>query len=154
MPRRQKFKHVMSVIERRIRQGDYLLNPIPGERKIVRVCRRGEYHDRLRPSGLDHPSRRYSVGSRHPDVHQDQVRLDLSSQLDRTLGRICLADRLEAVGRVHELAHHSEKLRLVVHGQDASATALGPSGAFEAMRQRCLVGQTPSSTTIRSTSAA
>jgi DNA-binding LacI/PurR family transcriptional regulator len=35
MPRRQKFKHVMSVIERRIRQGDYLLNPIPGERKIA-----------------------------------------------------------------------------------------------------------------------
>ena len=26
---------VMSVIERRIRQGDYLLNPIPGERKIA-----------------------------------------------------------------------------------------------------------------------
>src|SRR3954471_15901574 len=35
MPRRQKFKHVMSVIERRIRQGDYVLNPIPGERKIA-----------------------------------------------------------------------------------------------------------------------
>src|SRR5689334_14526142 len=35
MPRRQKFQHVMSVIERRIRQGDYLLNPIPGERKIA-----------------------------------------------------------------------------------------------------------------------
>src|SRR5580765_6349094 len=35
MPRRPKFKHVMSVIERRIRKGDYLLNPIPGERKIA-----------------------------------------------------------------------------------------------------------------------
>jgi DNA-binding LacI/PurR family transcriptional regulator len=35
MPRRQKFKHVMSVLEQRIRQGDYLLNPIPGERKIA-----------------------------------------------------------------------------------------------------------------------
>ena len=35
MPRRQKFKHVMSVIERRIRQGDYVLSPIPGERKIA-----------------------------------------------------------------------------------------------------------------------
>jgi DNA-binding LacI/PurR family transcriptional regulator len=35
MPRRQKFKDVMSVIERRIRQGDYVLNPIPGERKIA-----------------------------------------------------------------------------------------------------------------------
>ena len=35
MPRKQKFKHVMSVIERRIRQGDYVLNPIPGERKIA-----------------------------------------------------------------------------------------------------------------------
>src|SRR2546423_808607 len=35
MPRRPKFQHVMSVIERRIRQGDYLLNPIPGERKIA-----------------------------------------------------------------------------------------------------------------------
>jgi DNA-binding LacI/PurR family transcriptional regulator len=35
MPRKQKFKHVMSLIERRIRQGDYVLNPIPGERKIA-----------------------------------------------------------------------------------------------------------------------
>lgn len=35
MPRKQKYKTVMSVIERRIRQGDYLLNPIPGERKIA-----------------------------------------------------------------------------------------------------------------------
>ena len=35
MPRRQKFKNVMSVIERRIRQGDYVLSPIPGERKIA-----------------------------------------------------------------------------------------------------------------------
>src|SRR5580704_16133076 len=35
MPRRQKFKDVMSVIERRIRQGDYLLRPIPSERKIA-----------------------------------------------------------------------------------------------------------------------
>src|SRR5277367_1020527 len=35
MPRRQKFKDVMSVIERRIRKGDYVLNPIPGERKIA-----------------------------------------------------------------------------------------------------------------------
>src|SRR6201999_530659 len=35
MPRRQKFLQVMSVIERRIRQGDYVLNPIPGERKIA-----------------------------------------------------------------------------------------------------------------------
>jgi DNA-binding LacI/PurR family transcriptional regulator len=35
MPRRQKYKHVMSLIERRIRQGDYVLNPIPGERKIA-----------------------------------------------------------------------------------------------------------------------
>ena len=35
MPRKQKFKDVMSVIERRIRQGDYVLTPIPGERKIA-----------------------------------------------------------------------------------------------------------------------
>src|SRR4029078_12291108 len=35
MARKQKYKTVMSVIERRIRQGDYLLNPIPGERKIA-----------------------------------------------------------------------------------------------------------------------
>jgi len=35
MARRQKFQHVMSVIERRIRQGDYVLNAIPGERKIA-----------------------------------------------------------------------------------------------------------------------
>lgn len=35
MPRKQKFKHVMSVIESRVRQGDYVLSPIPGERKIA-----------------------------------------------------------------------------------------------------------------------
>ena len=35
MARRPKFKHVMSVIERRIRKGDYVLTPIPGERKIA-----------------------------------------------------------------------------------------------------------------------
>ena len=35
MPRRQKYKQVMSLIERRILQGDYVLNPIPGERKIA-----------------------------------------------------------------------------------------------------------------------
>ena len=30
-----KYTEVMSVIERRIREGDYLLNSIPGERKIA-----------------------------------------------------------------------------------------------------------------------
>jgi DNA-binding LacI/PurR family transcriptional regulator len=35
MARRQKVNYVMSVIERRIRQGDYVLHPIPGERKIA-----------------------------------------------------------------------------------------------------------------------
>ena len=35
MPRRQKFKNVMAVIEQRIRQGDYVLSAIPGERKIA-----------------------------------------------------------------------------------------------------------------------
>lgn len=35
MSRRPKFQDVMSVIERRIRQGDYVLAPIPGERKIA-----------------------------------------------------------------------------------------------------------------------
>ena len=31
----EKYKHVMGVIERRIRRGDYLLRPIPSERKIA-----------------------------------------------------------------------------------------------------------------------
>jgi DNA-binding LacI/PurR family transcriptional regulator len=35
MARGLKVTHVMSVIEQRIRQGDYVLNPIPGERKIA-----------------------------------------------------------------------------------------------------------------------
>src|ERR1700677_1291146 len=35
MPQGKKFRDVMSVIERRIRQGDYVLSPIPGERKIA-----------------------------------------------------------------------------------------------------------------------
>ena len=35
MAQAQKFKQVMSVIEKRIRSGDYLLHPIPSERKIA-----------------------------------------------------------------------------------------------------------------------
>ena len=35
MPRKEKFRQVMAVIESRIRQGDYVLNAIPGERKIA-----------------------------------------------------------------------------------------------------------------------
>src|SRR5882757_56395 len=35
MPAPSKFNEVMSVIERRIREGDYLLDSIPGERKIA-----------------------------------------------------------------------------------------------------------------------
>jgi DNA-binding LacI/PurR family transcriptional regulator len=35
MPTHAKYTEVMSVIERRIREGDYLLNSIPGERKIA-----------------------------------------------------------------------------------------------------------------------
>jgi DNA-binding LacI/PurR family transcriptional regulator len=35
MPSQAKYTEVMSVIERRIRSGDYLLNSIPGERKIA-----------------------------------------------------------------------------------------------------------------------
>jgi DNA-binding LacI/PurR family transcriptional regulator len=80
MPRRQKFKHVMSVIERRIRQGDYLLSPIPGERKIAeetgvshmtaRKAVRGLLDRKVlirRPNGsLDiHPGQRGDAGSAH-----------------------------------------------------------------------------------------
>src|SRR4029077_15727832 len=35
MPTQAKYTEVMSVIKRRIREGDYLLNSIPGERKIA-----------------------------------------------------------------------------------------------------------------------
>src|SRR5882757_10963647 len=35
MPAPSKYNEVMSVIERRIREGDYLLASIPGERKIA-----------------------------------------------------------------------------------------------------------------------
>src|SRR5687767_6199681 len=35
MPSFAKYTEVMSVIERRIREGDYLLENIPGERKIA-----------------------------------------------------------------------------------------------------------------------
>lgn len=35
MPQLQKYKEVMSVIERRIRSGDYVLHPIPSERRIA-----------------------------------------------------------------------------------------------------------------------
>jgi DNA-binding LacI/PurR family transcriptional regulator len=80
MPRRQKFKHVMSVIERRIRQGDYVLSPIPGERKIAeetgvshmtaRKAVRGLLDRKVlirRPNGsLDvHPGQQGHAGSAH-----------------------------------------------------------------------------------------
>src|SRR3954471_12226219 len=80
MPRRQKFKHVMSVIERRIRQGDYVLSPIPGERKIAeetgvshmtaRKAVRGLLDRKVlirRPNGLLDVSPRYhaDAGSSH-----------------------------------------------------------------------------------------
>src|SRR5689334_14278311 len=35
MPTHMKYMEVMSVIERRIREGDYLLHSIPGERRIA-----------------------------------------------------------------------------------------------------------------------
>jgi DNA-binding LacI/PurR family transcriptional regulator len=80
MPRRQKFQDVMTVIERRIRQGDYVLNPIPGERKIAEET--GVSHmtarkavQRLlerkvlirRPNGLldVHPRQQGNTGSAH-----------------------------------------------------------------------------------------
>ena len=80
MPRRQKFKYVMSVIERRIRQGDYVLAPIPGERKIAeetgvshmtaRKAVRGLLDQKVlirRPNGLldIHPSRQADTGTSH-----------------------------------------------------------------------------------------
>jgi len=80
MPRRQKFKHVMSVIEQRIRQGDYVLSPIPGERKIAdetgvshmtaRKAVRGLLEQKIlirRPNGsLDiHPGHQADAGSAH-----------------------------------------------------------------------------------------
>src|SRR5271168_4368174 len=80
MPRRQKFKYVMSVIERRIRQGDYVLTPIPGERKIAeetgvshmtaRKAVRGLLERKVlirRPNGLldVNPKHQDSSGSAH-----------------------------------------------------------------------------------------
>lgn len=80
MPRRQKFKDVMTVIEQRIRQGDYVLHPIPGERKIAdetgvshmtaRKAVRGLLERKVlirRPNGsLDvHPGPQGDVGSAH-----------------------------------------------------------------------------------------
>ena len=64
MPRRQKFKDVMSVIERRIRQGDYVLSPIPGERKIAEetgvshMTARKAVRSADRPKGIDSPTQR------------------------------------------------------------------------------------------------
>lgn len=80
MPRRQKFKDVMSVIERRIRQGDYVLHPIPGERKIAeetgvshmtaRKAVQGLLERKVlirRPNGLldIHPGHHGDTGSAH-----------------------------------------------------------------------------------------
>ncbi len=80
MPRRQKFKDVMSVIQQRILQGDYVLSPIPGERKIaeetgvshmtVRKAVRGLLEQKVlirRPNGLldIHPKHQGNIGSAH-----------------------------------------------------------------------------------------
>jgi DNA-binding LacI/PurR family transcriptional regulator len=80
MPQRQKFRDVMSVIERRIRQGDYVLSPIPGERKIAeetgvshmtaRKAVRGLLERKVlirRPNGsLDvHPRQQSNAGGAH-----------------------------------------------------------------------------------------
>src|ERR1700722_2462771 len=80
MARRQKVKHVMTVIEQRIRQGDYVLHPIPGERKIADET--GVSHMTARkavrslldrkvlirlPNGLldVHPGQQGTIGSAH-----------------------------------------------------------------------------------------
>ena len=80
MPRGQKFERVMSVIEHRIRAGDYVLNPIPGERKIAeetgvshmtaRKAVRGLLDRKVlirRPNGsLDvHPGHQLDTGAAH-----------------------------------------------------------------------------------------
>ncbi len=80
MPRRQKFKDVMSVIQQRILQGDYVLSPIPGERKIAeetgvshmtaRKAVRGLIEQKVlirRPNGLldIHPKHHGDTGSAH-----------------------------------------------------------------------------------------
>jgi DNA-binding FadR family transcriptional regulator len=80
MPRKQKFKHVMSLIERRIAQGDYVLNHIPGERKIAeetgvshmtaRKAVRGLLDQKIlirRANGLldIHPSQQRDSGAAH-----------------------------------------------------------------------------------------
>ncbi|HUB24793.1 MAG TPA: substrate-binding domain-containing protein [Tepidisphaeraceae bacterium] len=80
MARRKKVTHVMAVIEQRIRQGDYVLHPIPGERKIAdetgvshmtaRKAVRGLLERKVlirRPNGsLEvYPRRQGSVGAAH-----------------------------------------------------------------------------------------
>lgn len=80
MPRGQKFQRVMSVIEHRIREGDYVLTPIPGERKIAeetgvshmtaRKAVRGLLERKVlirRPNGLldVHPGHQADAGAAH-----------------------------------------------------------------------------------------
>ncbi len=74
MPPQPKYIEVMSVIERRIREGDYLLNDIPGERKIAEE------------TGVSYMTARRAVGKlldqkvliRHPsgglDIHPSYVK--------------------------------------------------------------------------------
>lgn len=74
MPPQPKYAEVMSVIERRIREGDYLLNDIPGERKIAEE------------TGVSYMTARRAVGKlldqkvliRHPsgglDIHPSYVK--------------------------------------------------------------------------------
>jgi DNA-binding LacI/PurR family transcriptional regulator len=80
MPRKQKFKDVMSVIQQRILQGDYVLSPIPGERKIAEetgvshMTARKAVRELLkqkvlirRPNGLldIYPKQQGNIGSAH-----------------------------------------------------------------------------------------
>jgi len=107
MRRGQKFKRVMSVIEQRILQGDYVLSPIPGERKIAeetgvshmtaRKAVRGLLERKLltrRPNGLldVHPEHQAKAGAPHflllypayPSTYLIHLRQKISEAAERS----------------------------------------------------------------------
>ena len=82
------------------------------------VVGREEQHHGRPGEGLQPPGGLEAVDAREVDVHQDEVRGQLHSRLERALAGVGLPDDLEAVGLLHDASHGTPEWRLVVNHQD------------------------------------
>ena len=100
------------------------LAPGPDRRVHVLVeVERREDEDARRAARRDDPPRRLDpVELRHPDVHQDHVRLELGRQAHRLVAVLGLADDLEIVASLDDQPEAAADERLVVGDQDPDAS--------------------------------